>query len=180
MVYNNFITNDKINIFFHKSCVDGLFSTIIILECLSDKTNYYNEYNLIPLSPTEITRRTNKITDLEDHKKIILDLPYFGTNVLYYFDHHISNKQTTPISKISGLLDISAASTCSVLKTYFKIPQDSNLNLMIEIADVIDQAKFNTPPPGPGSISFRAGESLVQSYKNKLAGSRVLIIILKV
>ena len=25
---------------------------------------------------------------------------------------------------------------------------------MIEIADVIDQAKFNTPPPGPGSISL--------------------------
>ena len=161
MVYNNFITNDKINICFHKSCIDGLFSAIIILECMSDKTNYYDKYNLIPLSPTEITRRTKKIQELENQKKIILDLPHFGTNVLYYFDHHISNRQTTLTSKISGLLDISAASTCSVLKTYFNIPQYSDLLPMIEIADIIDQAKFNTPPPEPGTITLTTMDDLI-------------------
>ena len=68
-MYDSFITDEKISICFHKSCVDGLFSTIILLKILT-KSNYTNsEFNLVPLSPTEISKKTDKIILLE-HKKV--------------------------------------------------------------------------------------------------------------
>ena len=161
IVYSSFLSDEKINICFHKSCVDGLFSVIILLACLEKEHSIYENYNFIPLSPTEINRQTGLINDLQDKKKIILDLPFFGTNVRYYFDHHITNQNKIPKSNNSGLLDISAASTCSVLKTYFQIPDNHELQFLIKIADIIDQAHFSSPPPNVGKLILKTFNDIV-------------------
>ena len=160
-LYDSFITNDKITICFHKSCVDWLFATIIILSCLSKDYSYFSDFILMPLSPNEILQGTARIQELENVKKIILDLPFFGSNNLYYFDHHITNQQTIPKNEKNCLLDISAASTCSVLKRYFKIDQDQELHQLIEIANIIDQAQFRTSPPGSGPIVLTTDDDII-------------------
>lgn len=151
-MFDSFVSDEKITICFHKSCVDGLFSVIVLLECLEQSSNVYDKYTFQPLTPTEVTNQTPRIKQLMNKKKIILDLPYFGSQVQYYFDHHITNTESLPTSEFSGLLDISAASTCSVLKQYFQIPEESEIQQLITIADVVDQAQFTTPPPAVGPI----------------------------
>ena len=161
IVYSSFISDEKIHICFHKSCVDGLFSVIVLVKCLEKSESLYENYNLVPLTPTEINRHSERILELQHKKKIILDLPYFGTNVVYYFDHHITNQDKIPISNNFGLLDISAASTCSVLKNYFQIADESELQLIIQIADIVDQAQFATSPPSSGDLKLKTFDDIV-------------------
>lgn len=151
-MYDSFVSDEKITICFHKSCVDGLFSVLVLLECLEQSSTFYDKYTFQPLTPTEVTNQTPRIKQLMNQKKIILDLPYFGSQVLYYFDHHITNKESVPTSEFAGLLEISAASTCSVLKHYFQIPEESDIQQLITIADIVDQAQFTTPPPAVGPV----------------------------
>lgn len=163
-LYDSFISNEKIAICFHKSCVDGLFSTIIFLEKIkhqSKETFSYSNYILVPLSPTDVSNKTNQVKNLEKKKKIILDLPFFGNNVEYYFDHHITNKKSIPIEGFKGAHDVSAASTCSVLANFFKIKDEPELEQIIEIADIIDQAKFTTAPPISGILKLESKQDII-------------------
>ncbi len=131
------------------------------MECLGRPKDFYDKYTFEPLSPTEISKQTPKIKDLLLRKKIILDLPFFGANVVSYFDHHITNQEKVPNSNYEGLLDISAASTCSVLQKFFQIPQNSEIQQLITIADIIDQAQFSTAPPHAGAIKLSTMDDLV-------------------
>ena len=160
-MFDSFLFDDKISICFHKSCVDGLFATIIVLNRLRSINYSYSDFVLIPLSPSEITNRTQKIQQLENKKKIILDLPYFGTNIEFFFDHHITNRKTIPSSGYHGLFDDSAASTCSVLAKYFKILDKPQIERLITIASVIDQAKFSTSPPESGPLKVDSMDDII-------------------
>ena len=171
-MYDSFIPQNKIAICFHKSCVDGLFSAIIIISCLQDIYSYFSDFYLVPLSPTEIIRRSKKIQTLENQKKIILDLPRFGSNTLYYFDHHITNQQTSPINEKSGLLDFSAASTCSVMKKFFSITEESDLSKLVKIADVVDSAKFTDSPPGFGLITLNTDDDIIWACNDLIKDTR--------
>ena len=161
IVFDSFLFDDKISVCFHKSCVDGLFATIIVLNRLRSINYSYSDFVLIPLTPTEITNRTQKIQQLENKKKIILDLPFFGTNIEFFFDHHITNRNTIPSSGFKGLFDDSAASTCSVLAKYFKILDEPQIERLITIASIIDQAKFSTSPPESGPLKVDSMEDII-------------------
>lgn len=171
-VYDSYISDDKTIICFHKSCVDGLFSTIIILEQLDYNKNFSSNFHLIPLTPTEINNRTRIIQQLELKKKIILDLPYFGTNVEIFFDHHITNEKTLPTSGFKGLFNVSAASTCAVLKEYYHLTNNPDLEQLITIANIIDQAKFSTPPPESGSLELNSFDDIVWACNDLIKNVR--------
>lgn len=159
-LFNDHLINTKTIICFHKSCVDGLFSVILFLEAQQLSDEYYEQYLLVPLTPNDILNKS-KIKEIEHSKKVILDLPYFGTNVEYYFDHHITNQELVSNIPFTGLFDSTAASTCEVLKNFFKIDPKNETALLINIANTIDQALFSTAPPAMGPLNLNTTDDII-------------------
>lgn len=160
LLFNDYLTSTKTLICFHKSCVDGLFSVILFLEGKQLSEAYYEHYILVPLTPNDILNK-NKIREIEHKKKVILDLPYFGTNVEYYFDHHITNEELVSNNTFTGLFDSSAASTCEVLKIFFKMDKKPETSLLIDVANTIDQALFSTSPPPMGPLDLTTTDDII-------------------
>ena len=178
-LYDQLISDSKILICFHKSCVDGLFSVVILLENLESSNSYYEKYELVPLTPNEIIKKTAKIKALERKSKIILDLPYFGSNVLYYFDHHITNEKKIPKEDFKGLFDRTAASTCAVLEKFFRLENKKDYSMLIEIANTIDQASFATSPPAEGPLELRSINDIIWACNDLIKDVRDETILLK-
>ena len=159
-MYNKFLSEDKIYIVFHKSCVDGFFSVFIFLKALALENDISSknkvsikDYILYPLSPSDIKENNDKIKTIFSKKKVILDLEVFGTNIIYFFDHHITNEEVVSEyaskSSFNGVYDKNAASTCELLLKYFGLEKDQPTKFLTLIANRIDQANFKTPPDGP-------------------------------
>jgi hypothetical protein len=146
---------------------------------LSSLTEFDTEYNLIPLTPNEISKGTQIIKNLENKNKIILDLPQFGTNILYYFDHHISNLKMNTENPSKGLFDHSAASTCQILERFFQITNKPELHRLVNIANIVDQAKFVTSPPGLGPIVLTTEDDVVWACNDLIKDIRDKNLLVK-
>ena len=180
-MFSEFITEDKLNIVFHKSCVDGFFSVILLLEYLKilEKDNFKLNINLIPLTPNDINKRSDIVKQLEQKRKIILDLPFFGNNVSYYFDHHISNTEILNSIQFRGLFNPEAASTCVLISEYFGKSEIENFDLLVKIANIVDQAQFTTPPPDYGKNTFETFEDLTWASNDLIKSVRSDVELLK-
>lgn len=172
-MYNTFVDDDKLLIVYHKGCVDGFFSIKLFIEGYQKlKGNSKSEFRLVSATPNQISQRGDFINKIYSKKKIILDLPYFGNNVLYYFDHHISNQDFLPTNEYKGLFLKTAASTCELLYTFFNFESTNHYSPLVEIANIIDQAQFTTPPPVNLQDQFETKEDIIWGCNDLLKGKK--------
>lgn len=135
----SFLDNTRPIIAFHKNCADGFFSAYLFLNNIQAPENF----QLLPMSPYDIKENLLQINF--NSIWAIFDLPLFTSNVTYYFDHHITNKNSTIDKKFQGQFNAEALSTCQILQTFFNLKDENKL--LIEIANIIDQAAFEKFPP---------------------------------
>ena len=145
----------KINIYFHGRCFDGVLSASFFTMFYKDRFENV-EFSYYPMIHKP-GFNFDSLMQGENIENIVLDLPYPGSEkVSWWFDHHQSSFKSNEIRKEyeknnnnkNLYWDPKAYSNTNFMvkilqnKFDFKIPQ--NQQKMLEWADIIDGARFDS------------------------------------